>query len=117
MDVSGEIRRRASKVAGPALGALVVAYFVYGTVQGDRGLFAYISMSQEVVRANTALDELRRTRHGLEQRVARLRPESLDLDLLEERARVVLDYVNPDDFILLLPPAMDALDEAARRAR
>ena len=103
MDIVGDIRRRARKVAGPVLGALVVAYFAYGTVQGDRGLVAYLSLSREMTRATASLDALRATRGGLEQRVALLRPESLDLDLLEERARVVLDFVHPDDFIILLP--------------
>jgi cell division protein FtsB len=104
MDLIGEIKRRAGKVVGPVLCLLIVAYFVYGTVQGDRGLFAYFSMSQELTRAQNTLNDLRRTRLGLEQRVALLRPESLDLDLLEERARIVLDFVNPDDFVLVLPP-------------
>ena len=117
MDLFGEIKRRARKVAGPVLGSLVVAYFVYGTVQGDRGLFAYFSMSQELTRAQTALSELRRTRLGLEQRVALLRPESLDLDLLEERARIVLDFVNPDDFVLVLPPVSPKQDKMPREAR
>lgn len=104
MDIVGDIRQRARKVAGPVLGALVVAYFVYGTVQGDRGLVAYLSLSQEMTRATASLDALRATRGGLERRVALLRPESLDLDLLEERARIVLDYVDPEDFIIILPP-------------
>ena len=102
MDVIDGIKRRAGKVAGQVLGALVVAYFVYGTVQGDRGLVAYLSLTQEMTRAESALNGLRRTRAGLEQRIALLRPESLDLDLLEERARVVLDFVNPNDYVILL---------------
>jgi len=104
MDVVGEIKRRARKIAGPVLGALVVTYFVYGTVQGDRGLVALYSMTQEMTRAEDALDELRRTRRALERRVALLRSESLDIDLLEERARIVLDYVNPDDIVIFLSP-------------
>lgn len=104
MDLGGELRRRGGKVFWPVVGAAVVAYFAYGAVQGDRGLVAYISMSQEMTRAQTTLADLRRTRRGLEQRVALLRPESLDLDLLEERARIVLDYVYPEDFVIILPP-------------
>ena len=108
MDVGGEIKRRAKKIAGPVLGALVVAYFVHGTVQGDRGLVALYSMGQEMTRAEAVLNDLRRARRGLERRVALLRPESLDLDLLEERVRIVLDFVNPDDFIIFLPPVEEA---------
>lgn len=117
MDVIGQIKRRARKIAGSVLGALVVAYFVYGTVQGDRGLFAYISMSQEMTRAEAALNDLRRSQRGWERRVALLRPESLDLDILEERARIVLDFVNPDDFVVILPPKMGSRDQAPDTAR
>ena len=98
-----KIKRRSAKLAGSVACALVVAYFAYGTVQGDRGLLAYFSMTQELERAQTAYDELRESRLGLEHRVSLLRPSSLDLDLLEERARIVLDLVREDDFIVLLP--------------
>lgn len=105
MVVLQKIRQKSAKLAGSVACALVVAYFAYGTVQGDRGLLSYLSLSQELERAQTAYDELRVARQGLEHRVGLLRPSSLDLDLLEERARVVLDLVREDDFIVLLPEA------------
>lgn len=103
MVVVDKIRQRSAKLAASLACALVVAYFAYGTVQGDRGVLSYFSMTQQIARAQAAHDELRATREGLEQRVTRLRPDSLDLDLLEERARMVLDYVREGDFIVLMP--------------
>jgi cell division protein FtsB len=38
----------------------------------------------------------------LERRVALLRPESLDRDMLEERARAVLNLARPEDRVILL---------------
>lgn len=103
MVVIDQIRKRAGKLALSTAGALVVTYFAYGAVQGDRGILAYFALSQEISRAQTTYDELRDTRVALERRVKRLHPDSLDLDLLEERARAVLDYVRDDDFVVLLP--------------
>jgi cell division protein FtsB len=102
MVVVDQIRKRAGKLLASTACALVVAYFAYGTVQGDRGLLAYFAMSQEIDRAQGTYDELRETREALERRVMRLRPDSLDLDLLEERARAVLDYVREGDLVILL---------------
>ncbi len=38
----------------------------------------------------------------MEQRVALLSNSSLDLDMLEERARVMLNFAHPDDRIIFL---------------
>ena len=103
MVVLEKVRQRSAKLAGSVACAFVVAYFAYGTVQGDRGLLSYFSLTQELERAQSAYEELRESRRGLEHRVTLLRPSSLDLDLLEERARVVLDLVREDDFIVLMP--------------
>ncbi len=109
MVVLDRIKRQAVKLAGTTLCALVFAYFAYGTVQGDRGLLAYFSMSMELDRAELTYQELRETRLALERRVNLLRLDNLDLDLLEERARLLLDYVRPGDFIILLPKTGESL--------
>ena len=102
MVVLREIRRRARHVIPPVLGVCVVIYFVYHAIQGDRGLRAYASLTGEVEHASTILGALNSERYGLEKRVRLLRPDSLDLDLLEERARATLDVMHDDDVIILI---------------
>ncbi len=104
MDVADTLKRYAGQAVRPVLGTLVVAYIAYHAVQGDRGLLAYFTYSQEVTRATATLREVRQTSESLSHRVALLRPESLDPDLLEERARITLDLVREDEFIVFLPP-------------
>ena len=104
MLVADTLKRYAGQVVRPVLGTLVVAYIAYHAVQGDRGLLAYFTFSQEVNRATATLQDVRQTRERLAHRVALLRPESRDLDLLEERARITLDLVRDDEFIVFLPP-------------
>lgn len=50
---------------------------------------------------------LKEVRQRLERDVALLRPESLDPDMLDERARAILNLAHPDDLIMLKrrPPA------------
>jgi len=99
-----EIRKRARYLIVPLLGSLTLVYLIYSGVQGDRGLLAWIQRGQDVMVAEQKLASERVYRDALAHRVALLRPESLDLDLLDERARAVLNLVKPDDIILLETP-------------
>ena len=65
------------------------------------GLIAWLRLTQEVEQVNASLEILRPERARLEHKVALLRPDSLDLDLLEERARVVLGLGHPRDLVIV----------------
>jgi len=96
------------QVVGPAAGVLVVVYFAYHTVQGDRGWLAYLRLQGEVAEAEMILDHLRQERQAMERRAKLLHPETLDRDLLEEQARALLNYSHPDDLVILRPRDTDA---------
>jgi cell division protein FtsB len=95
-----ELKRRARDLVGPVLGLSALVYFVYHAVEGDRGLFAYFRLTHHIVETQAALDQVAAEREALERRVSRLRNESLDRDLLEERARAILNYVRPDEVVV-----------------
>lgn len=95
--------RTVRQIVGPVIGVSVVAYFAYHTVHGDRGLVALTHLQSEVARAQATLDQVTGEREELERRASLLRPDNLDPDLLEERARVVLNQSHPDDLVILLP--------------
>lgn len=96
-----EIRRRARNVIGPFLGLTAVVYFGYHTVQGDRGLFAWWRVKQEVHQAEESLTAVSAERDRLDHRVQQLRPDHLDADMLEERARAMLNMGRDDEVIIL----------------
>lgn len=102
-----ELKRRARHVVGPFVGSLLVAYFAYHAVEGDRGIRAWHRLDGEITEARAVRDRLASEQAALDQRVAMLRPGSLDADLLEERARLALGYV-PADGIILGRTAMPA---------
>ena len=99
----GEIRRRLRGAAAPALLIGAALYLGYHTVHGERGLRAWLHTSAEVANLRTELAVARAERARLENRVVRLRPDSLDPDLLEERARAVLNLGHRDDLVILAP--------------
>jgi cell division protein FtsB len=102
MDFRRDIKRRLAQVAWPMLGACVAGYFVYHAVQGDRGIVAWMQLNQQIRVAEAELDQTDLERREMEQRVALLSNASLDLDMLEERARVMLNFAHPDDLVIFL---------------
>jgi cell division protein FtsB len=82
---------------------MIVGYFAYHAVEGDRGLIAWVKLRQQAQETHALQAEVSAKRDHWRHRVAGLRPESLDRDLLEERARVLLGYGNPEDVVVLRP--------------
>lgn len=95
-----EAKKRAKQVILPVLATAITGYFLYHTVQGERGLFAYGALSEQVRDARVNVEDVRDRRKLLEHSVQLLRPDSLDLDMLEERARAVLNLVDRDDLLI-----------------
>ncbi|HPQ50222.1 MAG: septum formation initiator family protein [Alphaproteobacteria bacterium] len=72
-------------------------YFSYHLVAGQRSYVRYLTLQQNIhVLENQSL-ELHEEREALEARVAMLRPTSINKDLLEERARLVLGFRQKDE--------------------
>jgi cell division protein FtsB len=111
MPVLYEIRRRARQIAPQVLLACLAAYFGYHAVQGDRGVLARVRLEQELAEARALDRELAREQARLTRAVALMRPDHLDPDLLEEQARLILNFGGPNDFLVLQPegaaPAQD----------
>ncbi len=104
-----EFRQRARQLAGPLIVAAMVAYLGYHAVQGKRGLVAWLRLDQRIEQTRAALALNRAEERRLAHRVALLRPDGLDRDMLDERARAVLNLAHPDDLVVFTP------SEAAER--
>jgi cell division protein FtsB len=96
--------KNARSVSLALLMAMLFLYFVYITVQGDRGVLAMLRMQHNIRTAETTLAALRDERAALGLRVKHLRPDSLDLDLLDEQARLQLNRARAVDLVVLTPP-------------
>src|SRR5882672_12459978 len=100
MVVLRELRRRARFILGPILGLALTGYFAYHLVEGDRGLRAWMRITQELRQAKSNLADVAAERATLDRRVANMRPEHLDPDLLETQVRRNLDVAAPDEIVI-----------------
>ncbi len=92
---------RPRRLAMPILAAGYLAYFGFHAFHGSYGVFAMADLTAQAGELQAELATLTAERNALDRRAARLRPESLDRDMMEERARSELNLVNPNDVILL----------------
>jgi cell division protein FtsB len=82
-----------------ALGA--AGYFAYHLQIGDHGMRARADLEARKAVLEGELAGLEEVRGRLERDVSLLRPESLDPDMLDERARAILNLAHSDDLIML----------------
>jgi cell division protein FtsB len=84
--------------------ALLIGYFGVNAYTGAHGLKAKQDLSQQMDELSKELARLKLERASWEHRVSLLRADRLDPDMLDERARAMLDYVHPNDLVLMRKP-------------
>jgi cell division protein FtsB len=82
--------------------ALIIGYFGLSAYTGAHGLKAKQDLAQQQANLLRELERVRAERKQWEHRVSLLRADRLDPDMLDERARVMLNYVHPRDLVLSL---------------
>jgi cell division protein FtsB len=80
--------------------ALLIGYFAMNAYTGNHGLRARQSLDNQIAQLSTELAGLKAEHTVWERRVALLKSDSLDPDMLDERARALLDYADPNDLVL-----------------
>jgi cell division protein FtsB len=96
-------KEKKSHVISTTLFVLLFAYFCYHAISGDRGLLALIQFNKRVDSLRAEADSVRAKRLQLEHRVSLLKPDSLDLDMLDEQARKLLGYAGKDETVYEFP--------------
>jgi len=97
---SAEIRKRLPHAIIALVGIGVIGYFVYHVIHGDRGLIAWRMLDRDVTDAKTELATVQAERIAIERRVGLLRIQSLDLDMLDEWSRRILNYSAADEAVI-----------------
>ena len=101
----------------PVLALGAAGYFGYHLQIGDHGLKARANLEGRKQVLEGELAGLQEVRQRLERDVSLLRPESLDPDMLDERARAILNLAHSDDLIMLKrrPPVPETFGSTAKR--
>lgn len=92
---------------------LLIVYLGVQALTGQRGLLSGGERDALLVQREAQLADIMEQRRDLEVRVRYLRTDSLSRDLLEERARAVLGFSDPRDYVIQV--SNPATGEAAPR--
>lgn len=79
---------------------LLIAYLGVQALTGERGLLSGGERDAMMLRREAQLAGILEQRRDLEIRAQYLRTDSLSRDLLEERARAVLGFADPRDYVI-----------------
>ena len=84
--------------------ALLIFYFGFHAFTGEGGLLKSDSRDATLMAKSQELKKLTAQREDLEARARLLRDQSLSADLLEERARALLGFADPRDYVIRKAP-------------
>ena len=111
------LRTALTTVALYLIAALLVGYFGMHAYSGNHGLKAKQDLMVQLDELSEELRKVKAERSDWQRRVLLLRSDSLDPDMLDERARAMLDYVHPRDLVLLGPRPASAPQAAVAAAQ
>ena len=82
----------------------LLCFFAWHAQEGPRGFAFCEKLASQSRQLSDELAAIQKQRTDFETRVALLRPESVDPDMLDEMARSTLDVAGPNDLIVLDSP-------------
>jgi cell division protein FtsB len=94
-------RRFLAPLAFYAAASCAVAYFLYHAHHGARGLETKQELKTQLAEMRQELAGLKAERQAWEARVALMKRDEVDRDLLDERARAVLGRVHRNDVVIM----------------
>ena len=103
MSLYKELKKRARYVAVSLFGICFIGYSGFYLVLGENGIIAKKQILKRIEDAQVIAKEVRMHRNAYEVRVRLLDFENMDPDMLEERARVMLNYGYHNDIVILDP--------------
>ena len=96
------VRKILNTIALYTIAVLLKRYFGINPYTGDPGLRAKQDLDAQITELTDELAALRAERANWERRVALLQSQSIDADMLDERARALLNYTDPRELTLQL---------------
>ena len=101
MKIYSELRLKVRFMLWPTIWATIILYITFHMIQGERGLIAFMQIHGDVMAAKKTQQTLISKKNRLQNKVALLSLKSLDIDMLEERVRIMLGYSRPNETIIL----------------
>ena len=83
-----------------ALLAVLIFYFGFQALTGDRGLLSLSQRNEQLLQKRGELARLQAQRKDLDARARLMRDGAVSRDLVEERARYLLGFSDPRDYVI-----------------
>ena len=90
------------KLAFPMLVVFLSFYLIFHVLSGERGIYAMLKEERKLASLKKELQEVSKERKDTEARVRLMSSGSLDKDMLDEQARLVLDAASENEVIIPL---------------
>ncbi len=84
--------------------ALLIFYFGFQAMTGDRGLLSLSERNELLAQRRSELAQLQVKGRELESRARLMRDGAVSRDLVEERARYLLGFSDPRDYVIRTKP-------------
>ena len=103
MFVRTRLRRLLIPLAFHAAAAAISAYFVWHAVNGQRGLKTSLDYEKQIADLQSDLDRLKAERDRWAHRIALVKGDAIDRDVLDEESRILLGRAHKYDLVILGP--------------
>jgi cell division protein FtsB len=84
------------------MATLMIGYFGINAFTGNHGLRAQKGLEQQIAELSAELGKVKAERAQWERRVTLLKNDQIDPDMLDERARALLDYADKREVTFML---------------
>ncbi len=88
----------------------VGGYFIWHAFNGERGLKAKTEYRRQLSEIEDQLKQLRGERAHWERRIALVRGEAIDRDLLDEESRILLNRAHKNELVIMAPAPAASVD-------
>jgi cell division protein FtsB len=85
-----------------AVAVLFIGYFDVNAYTGKNGITARQELEQQIADLAGELSRVRAEREWWQRRVALLKSDGIDPDMLDERARELLNYLDPHELTVMV---------------
>ncbi len=85
-----------------AVAALFISYFGINAYTGKNGITARQELEQQIADLANEVERVRAERAWWERRVALLKSDRIDPDMLDERARELLNYLDAHEVTIVV---------------
>ena len=85
-----------------AVAALFIGYFGVNAYTGKNGINARQELDQQIADLASEVRRVKAERERWERRVALLKADRIDPDMLDERARQLLNYLDPHEVTIVV---------------